>query len=197
MNIVPAPTDPSPPPANDSFDGLLHSVGENKDRAAFIQIFNHFAPRIKSFLMKAGVTAEHAEELAQETMVTVWTRAKLYDPQKANAGTWIFTIARNKRIDALRKGGRAQFDSNDPSYVPDTTSQTADNIVLDSERMARIAQTIKTLPAEQSDLIRKAFFEDKTHIQIAQEDNIPLGTVKSRIRLALERLRRQLDREAL
>lgn len=182
--------------ANDSFEALLQAVGQRQDRAAFIALFHHFAPRIKSFLMKGGATPEQAEEMAQETMLSVWTKAAGYDPKQANASTWIFTIARNKRIDALRKGGRVQYDATDPVYVPDAAPH-ADHAILDSERMARVAQAIGDLPPEQAAIIRKSFFEDKTHSEIATESNIPLGTVKSRIRLALERLRPHLGQEYL
>lgn len=183
--------------ANTSFEGLLQAVGQKQDRGAFIQLFNHFAPRIKSFLMKGGATPEQAEELAQETMITLWTKAAGYDPKQANASTWIFTIARNKRIDALRKTGRIQYDVNDPAYIPDTVTQSVDKGVLNTERRAKVSDAMKALPPEQADLIHKAFFEDKTHQEIAKETKIPLGTVKSRIRLALDRLRPQLGQEYL
>ena len=188
---IPANSQPDP-----NFGALLQAVGQKQDRAAFIQLFNHFAPRIKSFLIKGGAKPDQAEELAQEAMMTVWTRAATYDPKQANAGTWIFTIARNKRIDALRKTGRMVVGIEDPAYIPDD-SPHADSGILDSQRMAKIADAIKDLPPEQSDLIRKSFFEDKTHAQISAEDNIPLGTVKSRLRLAMDRLRPKLGKEYL
>lgn len=197
------PSTPTATPSNDvpeltnaDFSALLVAVGQKQDKPAFIQLFNHFAPRIKSFLIKGGAKPDQAEELAQEAMMTVWTRASTYDPKQANAGTWIFTIARNKRIDALRKTGRMYVGIEDPAYIPDD-SPHADAGILDSERMAKIARAINELPPEQSDLIRKSFFEDKTHAQIAEEEKIPLGTVKSRIRLAMDRLRPQFGREYL
>jgi RNA polymerase sigma factor (sigma-70 family) len=195
--LIPATVSHGAEPANDSFEDLLYNVGQKQDRTAFIQLFNHFAPRIKSFLMKGGARSEQAEELAQETMLNVWTKAGGYDPKQANASTWIFTIARNKRIDALRKTGRVQYDTNDPAYIPDDVTQSADKTVLNTERMAKIADVLKNLPPEQADLIRKAYFEDKTHMEIAAETKIPLGTVKSRLRLALDRLRPQLGQEYL
>lgn len=189
---------PTATPANTQtepdFGALLQAVGQKQDKSAFIQLFNHFAPRIKSFLIKGGAKPEQAEELAQEAMMTVWTRAATYDPKQANAGTWIFTIARNKRIDALRKTGRMIVGIEDPAYIPDETPH-ADTGILDSERTAKLAEAIRDLPPEQSALIRKSFFEDKTHAQIAEEEKIPLGTVKSRLRLAMDRLRPKLGRE--
>jgi RNA polymerase sigma factor (sigma-70 family) len=179
------------------FDLLLQQVGQNRDRDAFIEIFNYFAPRLKSFLMKNGTPAEQAEELMQETMIGIWTRAESYDPDMARASTWIFTIARNKKIDAFRKVSRIEYDRNDPAFIPDDDIATADDLMMDSTRAEKIAEILKTLPEEQASLIKKSFFEDKTHMEIARENGLPLGTVKSRIRLALERLRGQLGREYL
>lgn len=188
------PSNDVPALTNVDFSALLMAVGQKQDKTAFVQLFNHFAPRIKSFLIKGGAKPDQAEELAQEAMMTVWTRASTYDPKQANAGTWIFTIARNKRIDSLRKTKRMHVGIEDPAYIPDD-SPHADAGILDSQRMVKVAQAINELPPEQSDLIRKSFFEDKTHAQIAEEEKIPLGTVKSRIRLAMDRLRPQLGRE--
>lgn len=173
-----------------TFDDLLVAVGKSRNRDAFIRLFEYFAPRIKSFLMKGGLTQEMADELAQEAMLTVWQKAEQYDPTQAAAATWIFTIARNKRIDAFRKAGRPQPDLNDPMMTPDI--EQPDEAFSKSEHNRMLAEAIETLPPEQADLIRKSFFEEKTHNDIAEETNIPLGTVKSRIRLALERLRAQM-----
>lgn len=193
------PSLPSSPalPANDSFEDLLLAVGKKRDRDAFVRLFNHFAPRIKSFLMKGGASPSQAEELVQETMLTIWTRAAGYDPAKAGASTWIFTIARNKRIDSLRRTRRIEVDVNDAAYVSDENATSPDQGMIDSDRTEKIADVLKILPQEQADLIHKAFFEDKTHMQIATETGLPLGTVKSRIRLAMDRLRPSLQKDAL
>lgn len=183
--------------APESFETLLTAVGQRRDRTAFITLFHYFAPRLKSFLIKKGSSPEQAEDLAQETMLTVWNKAASYNPQQASASTWIFTVARNKRIDALRKNGRVEFDSGDPAFVPDDISPAPDRQAIDSDRTEQVAAALKTLPPEQADLIRKAYFEDKTHHEIASETEIPLGTVKSRLRLALERLHRQLGHDLL
>jgi RNA polymerase sigma-70 factor (ECF subfamily) len=183
--------------APESFETLLSAVGQRRDRAAFIALFHHFAPRLKSFLMKKGSTPEQAEELAQETMLTIWNKAAGYDPQQASASTWIFTVARNKRIDSLRKNGRVEFDSGDPAYVPDDISPAPDRQVIDRDRTEKIAAALETLPREQAELVRKAYFDDKTHNEIASETGIPLGTVKSRLRLAMERLHRQIGQDLL
>ncbi len=172
-----------------SFDHLLVLIGKDRDKAAFIDLFKHFAPRVKAYLIKNGMNDSQADELAQETLLTVWHKAERYNPEKANASTWIFTIARNKRIDALRKIYRddpdIDFDNNDPD-LPDQSFE-------ETEKSEHIAAAVKTLPDEQKILIEKAFFEDKTHSTIANEMGLPLGTVKSRIRMALSTLRKKLN----
>lgn len=182
---------------NDSFEEQLAAVGRDKNQQAFLHLFDHFAPRLKSFLMKGGASPEQAEELVQDVMLTVWNRAATFDPAKARAGTWIFTIARNKRIDALRKTGRPEVDINDAAYIADDTLPPPDQAAIDADQAKQIAEAMKTLPKEQSDVVYKAFFEDKTHMEIAAETKLPLGTIKSRLRLALDRLRPHLRRDML
>ena len=165
----------------------LVSIAEKRDREAFRAIYNHYAPRVKSYLIKQGATVVSAEELSQETLMSVWRKADRYDPQKASAGTWIFTIARNLRIDSLRKENRPQFDPNDPSFLPEHETPPDDNIAI-SETRDLVSKAIKELPAEQADVIRLSFYSDKAHTTIANELGIPLGTVKSRMRLAMKKL---------
>lgn len=185
-------------PVETDYESLLQAVGQDRDRDAFITLFQHFAPRLKSFLMKNGTGADQAEELMQDTMLTVWNRAASYDHTQASASTWIFTIARNRKIDVHRKGSHIEFDKGDPAFVPDHAPAAApDSGIAEIQRTDRIAKAIKTLPGEQAALLQKSFFEDKTHMEIAAETQLPLGTVKSRIRLALDRLRGQLDQELL
>ncbi|MEM7650741.1 MAG: sigma-70 family RNA polymerase sigma factor [Pseudomonadota bacterium] len=180
----------APPKSSEDFSELLHALGQEKNKEAFIALFDHFAPRVKSFLMKGGASPEAADELAQETMLTVWNKADKYDPKQAAASTWIFTIARNKRIDALRKTKRHDPNPSDPLLLEDDAPSPRDNAIQKQDTSV-IADALEKLPEEQADLIRKSFFEDKSHAVIAEETGIPLGTVKSRIRLALERLRKQ------
>lgn len=179
------------------FAALLVAVGRDRDRQAFIALFNHFAPRLKSFLMKSGMSPAQAEELAQETMLTVWTQAPGYDPSLAGASTWIFTIARNKRIDAQRRQKWIDVDINDAAYIPDTSAPDPVETLAHENRAARIAGAIRDLPPEQAEVVYKSFFEDKTHQQISDETKLPLGTIKSRIRLAMDRLRPVLQRDLL
>lgn len=172
----------------DDFNAMIRAIAENKDKKAFITLFEHFAPRVKSFLMKGGASPELADELAQETMLTIWNKAESYNPKQAAASTWIFTIARNKRIDMIRKTKRHGINPEDPMLLEDTSPGPRHN-ALHNEEVNILADALKDLPEQQAELIRKSFFEDKPHAEIAQETGIPLGTVKSRIRLALERLR--------
>jgi RNA polymerase sigma-70 factor (ECF subfamily) len=171
-----------------TFNDLLVFVAEQEDRDAFVRLFEHFAPRIKSYLMKGGISPEEADELAQETMLSVWDKAKSYDPGQAQASTWIFTIARNKKIDALRKKKRVEFDPKDPVFIADHKESPHDSVYR-HEQKTKLIKEINLLPEDQASIIKKAFFENKTHNEIAKETALPLGTVKSRIRIALEKLR--------
>lgn len=173
-----------------TFEDCLLAVGKTQSRQDFIALFNHFAPRIKSYMVKGGMEAGDADELAQETMIAVWRKAALYDPAKAAASTWIFTVARNLRIDALRrrKGIGAAINMDDLPALA-TQNEPPDDALGRMEESKALSTALTALPLEQADLIQKAFFEEKTHSDIAQETGLPLGTVKSRIRLALERLR--------
>ena len=173
---------------------LLVKVAQSRDKAAFSNLFAHYAPRIKSYLMRQGANAASAEELSQEAMLSVWRKADRFDPAKASAGTWIFTVARNLRIDALRKENRPSFDPEDPAFVP--AAETApDAAVAIGETQKRIKIAIATLPKEQAEVVRLSFYEDKPHGEIAQELDLPLGTVKSRLRLAMRRVRTALGEE--
>lgn len=180
--------------AAESFEDLLEAVALRRDRAAFTALFGYFAPRVKSFLMTSGVPADQADELAQETMIAVWRKAGSYDRSRAAASTWIFTIARNRRIDALRRHSRPEVDIDDPLLVVSDEGAPPPDEGLRRDRETRaIAKAIDALPEEQATLIRKAYFEDKTQADLAEEENIPLGTVKSRLRLAMDKLRRELQ----
>ena len=172
---------------------LVHAVATAQDRGAFATLFNHFAPRVKSFLMRSGLEEAVAEEVTQETMLAMWRKASYFDPSRAGVSTWIFTIARNQRIDRLRRG-RAQTkqrfaDPDDEPQMPMSGEDIA--IAADLERQVRLA--LGTLSHEQATIVRLSYFADKPHAEIARELGIPLGTVKSRIRLALGRLRTMLD----
>ena len=174
------------------WDRLLLRVGSDRDRSAFEKLYEHFAPRLKSFLLRIGSDVSSAEEICQEAMIMVWRRAETFNPDSAGASTWIFTIARNKRIDKLRKDNRPLPDLNDPSFFQMPVDKS-DDILERVEEEQKIKNALKNLPLEQAKLILSAYYEEKSHRKIADETNLPLGTVKSRIRLAINRLRSQLE----
>ena len=169
---------------------LLVRVRDAEDEAAFAAIFAHFAPRVKGFLMRGGAGEALAEECVQEVMATVWRKAHLFDPERASVATWIFTIARNRRIDALRKQRRPEPE--DLGWGPEPEPDQAAVMELQQES-ERLVEAIAQLPPKQRDLIERAYFGELSHSEIAAETGLPLGTIKSRIRLALERLRQSMS----
>jgi len=181
------PTSSLTGPDGPTLSGCIVRIAERGDRDAFACLFNHFAPRVKSYLMRLGAAPEAAEELAQETLLTVWRRAAAFDPGRAAASTWIFTIARNLRIDLSRRDGRAPA-ADDPAEMNDAPSRP-DEALSAIEDKTRIGVAVASLPREQAQVISLAFFADKAHSEIAGELGLPLGTVKSRLRLAMARLR--------
>jgi RNA polymerase sigma factor (sigma-70 family) len=170
--------------------GLLVKVRDEQDRAAFAQLFRHFAPRVKAFLMKSGAGASLAEECAQDVMATLWQKAHLFDPARAGVSTWVYTIARNRRIDALRRSRRAEPEELDWGPEPEPDQAEAMEARQETERLG---QALAELPAPQRKLIERAFYGDLSHSEIAAETGLPLGTIKSRIRLALDKLRHQMS----
>ena len=180
--------------ALDSMDQLLVAVATTRDRAAFRELFDYFAPRIKSFLMRQGLDAQAAEDVVQEAMVRVWQKAHQFDPAKARASTWMFTIARNLRVDFLRKSKRPEPNVDDPALVPDT-QPGGFALTAQAQDAARLQAALADLPNEQRVVLELSFFEEKPHPEIAEHLGIPLGTVKSRIRLALKRVRSELGED--
>jgi RNA polymerase sigma factor (sigma-70 family) len=172
----------------------LVSIAKYRDKEAFSSLFAHYAPRIKSYLMRQGANPASAEELSQEAMLSVWRKADRFDPAKASAGTWIFTVARNLRIDALRKERRPSFDPQEPAFVPEAEMSPYAAVEVDETRV-KIKAAIADLPVEQAEVIRLSFYQDKPHAEIAEELGLPLGTVKSRLRLAMRRVRAALGEE--
>ncbi|CDX55562.1 RNA polymerase sigma factor [Mesorhizobium plurifarium] len=173
---------------------LLMAVAAKRDRAAFAVLFGFYAPRLKAFLRRSGMTASVAEDVAQETMLLVWNKASYFDPARAGASTWIFTIARNARIDRLRREGRPAkiAEAFDPSDQPEEPV-SGEQAMIAAEREERVRTAIALLPPEQAEIVKKSFFGEETQSEIAYSSGIPLGTVKSRVRLALGRLRQILD----
>lgn len=172
----------------DAFEEELRLIALSQDRAAFERLFRYYAPCVKAYLMKLGSDAAFAEEVTQEAMATVWRKACLFDPKKASASTWIFTIARNRRIDAFRRERRPEIDPNDPALVPDD-APSPDQSISVRQMSERMRDAVAALPAEQQEVLRLSFYADIAHAEISDRLGIPLGTVKSRLRLAFQRLR--------
>jgi len=168
---------------------LMLAVAQNADEQAFAALFAHYAPRVKAFLMKSGATAALAEDCAQDVMATVWRKAAQFDPTRASVATWIFTIARNRRIDLLRRDRRPEPE--DLPWGPEPEPDQADALALQQET-ERLGAALALLPETQRSLIERAYFGDLSHGEIARLTGLPLGTIKSRIRLALEKLRQSL-----
>lgn len=173
---------------------LIRAVADERDKEAFGHLFRFFAPRVKAYLLRLGSDSGAAEEVAQETMVALWQRAETFDPAQASVSTWVFAIARNKRIDRQRRLQRPTFDPDDPMLQPEPVP-AVDGLFDLWQREERLRQAIRLLPKEQAEVIRLAYFEDQAHGAIAAQTELPLGTVKSRLRLALTRLRQALGTE--
>lgn len=182
---------PSNMTENTKWVECMSRISLERDRAAFAVIFDHFGPRVKAFLVKSGSNMSMAEECTQDVMITLWRKADMFDPSRASVATWIFTIARNRRIDLLRKERRPEPE--ELTWGPEADPEPEELLGLQQESTQLVA-AIATLPDKQRDLIQKAYFGDLTHAEIASETGLPLGTIKSRIRLALERLRHNMKR---
>jgi len=178
--------------SNDHLSSCLNDIADNQNKDAFKTVFKHFAPRLKSYLIKLGAVDNQAEEVIQEVMIAVWTKSASYDKTKSSVGTWIYTIARNKRIDKIRKEKRHYLSESDEGLeIP--VESTQENEIFSNEISIKLKKYIDNLPTEQGKLLKLSYFYDKTHSDISEELNIPLGTVKSRIRLALTKMRHLVE----
>lgn len=174
------------------FSELIVKVAQDRDKAAYVELFDHFAPRLKGYLMKQGADEALAEEIAQDVMVTLWRKAALFDPRKSSASTWLYRVARNRRIDRLRRQKTAELNPDEPALQPTPLPDVADE--MDARlREKRVRAAMEQLPDEQREVVRLAFFIGQSHSEIAEETGLPLGTVKSRIRLAFGRLRQLIE----
>jgi RNA polymerase sigma-70 factor (ECF subfamily) len=178
-----------------AFSDKLVRIARDRDRTLFAELFAYYAPRVKSYLMRLGADPAHAEEIAQDVMVTLWRKADLYDPAQASVSTWIFRIARNRRIDAFRRAKKPALDPEEPMVLP--AASEAPGAALDAAQTeAQVRAALADLPPEQLELVQLAFYEGLSHREIAEKLNIPLGTVKSRIRLAFAKLRPRLGEDS-
>jgi len=182
------------PKAKVEWADLIGRVAASGDRDAFRLLFEHFAPRIKGLMLKAGASTEEAKEIAQDTLLAVWRKAAQFDTASQGAPAWIFTIARNLRIDGIRRSARAgvALPEAELEYLADPSDSQEALLTMQDEK-TRVAAAIARLSNQQSAAIRMSFVEDRPHSEIADALGIPLGTVKSRIRLATNRLRHLLE----
>ena len=174
------------------FRSLITKVAQNRDRQAFAQLFDHFAPRLKSFMMRKNTSAELAEDLVQEAMISVWTKAALYESSKGSVTTWVFTIARNLRIDRIRRDVHMPTtelgDYDEPSEAPE-----GEELLGRKQEDGLVARALQSIPDDQRQILVLSFVEEMPQSEIAEKLSIPLGTVKSRMRLAYGHLRRILE----
>jgi RNA polymerase sigma-70 factor, ECF subfamily len=170
----------------------LRRVASARDQASFAALFAHFAPRLKSFMMRKGTTSELAEDLVQETMIAVWSKAALYAPEKGSVATWIYTIARNLRIDKARRQGSVHFTDLE-GFDAASDDTPGDELLNRSQEDGHVAKALNLIPPEQREILVLSFIEDVPQSEIAGRLNLPLGTVKSRMRLAYRRLRSILE----
>ena len=166
-------------------------VAHDRDRAAFIKVYQYFAPRVKSFLLGKNVPAATADEILQEVMLAVWNKASSYKPDRAAVSTWIFTIARNKYVDRVRQEMKPSLDAEDPSLQPADSPESSEQL-LEGQRAKAVRAAMENLPQDQRDVIFLSFMEGLAHAEISERLGLPLGTVKSRIRLGFQRLRKEL-----
>ena len=187
--------------------GHVVAVGRRRDRAAFAALFAHFAPRVKSYLFRLGMTEARAEELAQETMLMVWRKAALFDPGRAAASTWVFAVARNLHADALRRERPQTATAGEAGGEPPPGAPTgaavavpdpapgAEETLASAQRQTRLRDALRALPEEQARVLELSYFGGRSHAEIGRELGVPLGTVKGRLRLVLARLRAALEGE--
>lgn len=181
-------------PDRNEWTRLIAAVAMHQDRTAFGRLFEYFGPRVKTYMQRSGASEASAEELAQETMLTVWRKAALFDPASGGVSSWIFAIARNLRIDAFRRdrrGGVIEVSDIEAEFQIDESPQP-DSSLAAAQADDRVRSALAELSADQIRVIELSFFEERAHAEIAQILKIPLGTVKSRLRLAMKRLRNLL-----
>ena len=178
----------------DEWSECLTLIAKNEDRAAFTRLFRHFAPLIKAFALSgSNMSATHADELVQETMLKVWQKAGAFNPEKAAASTWVYTIARNCRTDMFRRLQKFDTPLSADDVSPDQENEEPFAQLQTRRSRERVREMMKELPPDQAQILAKVYMEGKSHAEAAGELDLPLGTVKSRVRLALQKLQIQME----
>ena len=167
---------------------LVARIAADGDRDAFVLLFKRYAPKIKGYMLRATRDERKADDLTQEVMLRVWRRAGSFQPERAAFSTWVFTIARNARIDQFRREKHPEVDLTDPTTVV-SPDESPDKTVDRLGQRTRLLEAISSLPKEQASVLLSAYYDDKSLRQVAEEQQVALGTVKSRVRLAFKRLR--------
>lgn len=165
------------------------AVRDHRDRQAFANLYDHFAPRLKGFVMRSGTSAGQAEEIVQDVMLTIWRKAAMFDPHRAQVSAWIYQITRNRQIDVYRKESRPVPE--ELAEEPEAEQDACQILAVDQE-VRQLGQALARLRPDQREIVEKAYLGEMTHQQISALTGLPLGTIKSRIRLGLERLRHEL-----
>ncbi len=167
---------------------LMTAVATKRDRNAFMKLFDYYAPRVKSFLMSLRASDSIAEDLTQEVLYTVWSKAELFQSQRGSVNAWVFTIARNRYVDQIRRSRKPAIDPEEYALMSEAPAE-ADELIERQQNVEKLRAGLSELPPEQEEVVRMCFLEGKTQREISDELGIPLGTVKSRSRLAFSRLR--------
>jgi RNA polymerase sigma-70 factor (ECF subfamily) len=167
-------------------EDCIAEVAQNQSRAAFATLFNSYGPKLKTYFLRKGVAGGAAEDLVQEVMLLVWTKARQFDPSRASASAWVYTIARNRRVDLFRRERSSGELRLDP--VPESERTPEDQLGV-AQTEHRLRGALSALPADQAELVRLSFYDERSHAEIASRLRLPLGTVKSRLRRAAAQLR--------
>ncbi len=180
----------------DEWSECLTLIAENEDRAAFTRLFRHFAPLIKAFALSgSSLSAAHADELVQEVMLKVWQKAGAFNPEKAAASTWVYPIARNCRTDMFRRLQKFDTPLSAEDFSPDQEGEEPFAMLQSRRSGDRIRELMDQLPSDQAQILAKVYMEGKSHAEAAAELDLPLGTVKSRVRLAIQKLQVHMEKQ--
>lgn len=183
--------------AEDAWSEKVRRVAQDRDREAFAELFDHFVPRLETYLARTGLDPASAQEVSQDVMVALWQKAAQFDPAKSSVVTWVYRIARNRRIDLARRDRLDFLDPSEPALDPVDEGEGIDSLLDSMNREDAVRSLIELLPPEQRLLVDLGFYEGLSHAQIAERTGVPLGTVKSRLRLAFQRLRRGLAEKGI
>lgn len=194
LRLVASSTDVQAPGRDPRLDDWMVAVARHQDRAAFASLFGHFAPRLQGWLWRTGSSSLEAEEIAQDAFVIVWRKAAQFDPGRASVGSWLFTIARNLRIDRRRAIHDTWTSLDDADALAVADAGAGQGEALDRRRHdERVRAALASLTNDERTLIQLSYYEDMSHARIAEQLKIPLGTVKTRLRRAAACLRDRLE----